>query len=61
MVHDHYDNYGGIQEKYWLNLYQSQNNLKVDTISSTDTHPGYASQKIFSEYFYQEITKSQLP
>ena len=57
MVHEQYNKYGGIQENHWLNLYQSQDNLKVDTISSTDSHPGCASQEIFSEYFYQQLQK----
>jgi hypothetical protein len=55
MIHEHYNNYGGIQEKYWLNLYQSQMKIKIDTTSSTDSHPGYASQQLFSDYFYQQI------
>jgi len=57
MIHEQYNNYGGIQENHWLNLYQSQNKLKVDTISSTDLHPGCASQEIFSEYFHQQLQK----
>lgn len=60
MIHEHYSNYGGIQQKYWLNLYQSQDKLKIDTISSTDFHPGYASQKVFSDYFYQEIQNKMI-
>jgi len=55
MIHEHYNNYGGIQEKYWLNLYQSQNKLKVDTISTVDTHPGLNSQQVFTEYFYKQL------
>jgi hypothetical protein len=55
MIHKHYNNYGGIQEKYWLNLYQSQNKLKVDTISTVDTHPGLNSQQVFTEYFYKQL------
>jgi hypothetical protein len=57
MIHEQYNNYGGIQENHWLNLYQSQNKLKVYTISSTDLHPGCASQEIFSEYFHQQLQK----
>ena len=55
MIHDHYSKYGTIQENRWLNLYQSMDQLKVDTISATDTHPGINSQNIFAEYFYQQI------
>ena len=55
MIHQDYTAYGGIQQDHWLNLYQSQNNLKVDTISAIDLHPGYASQDIFTEYFYQQL------
>ena len=55
MIHDHYAAYGGIQEKYWLNLYQSQMSLKIDEVSIVDSHPGYNSQDLYADYFYQQI------
>jgi hypothetical protein len=39
MIHTQYAEYGGIQEKYWLNLYNSLQNQRVDTVSSADFHP----------------------
>jgi len=57
MIHNHYQEYGGIQEHYWLNLYNSQDNIKIDVVSNRDSHPGYASQTLFAEYFYNKITE----
>jgi hypothetical protein len=57
MIHNDYVTYGGIHENLWLNLYSSMNSMKIDTVSTTDRHPGYMSQDIFAEYFYQTITK----
>tara|TARA_R110000868_G_scaffold386239_1_gene654444 strand:+ start:94 stop:885 length:792 start_codon:yes stop_codon:yes gene_type:complete len=55
MIHDQYASFGGIQEKYWLNLYQSQSTLMIDVVSTVDHHPGYLSQDLFADYFYQQI------
>jgi hypothetical protein len=59
MIHNHYHEYGGIQEQYWLNLYQSQMNTKIDQASKTDRHPGYLSQNLYAENFYK-ILKEKL-
>jgi hypothetical protein len=50
MIHTQYAEYGGIQEKYWLNLYNSLQNQQVDTVSSADFHPGYQSQELYTSY-----------
>lgn len=50
MIHSQYKNYGGIQESYWLNLYNSLRNQQIDVVSSLDSHPGYQSQKIYESY-----------
>jgi hypothetical protein len=50
MIHTQYAEYGGIQEKYWLNLYNSLQNQLVDTVSSADFHPGYQSQELYTSY-----------
>lgn len=55
MIHAQYDTYGGIQEKHWLNLYHSQLKTKIDTVSTTDLHPGYNSQDMFAEQYYQQL------
>lgn len=57
MIHDDYVAHGGIHGNRWLNLYSSMNSTKIDTVSTTDQHPGYLSQDIFAEYFYQTINK----
>jgi hypothetical protein len=44
MIHQHYQDHGGIREKYWLNLYESLMNLRIDV---TDGHPGYKSQELY--------------
>ena len=49
-IHDQYTQYGGIHTECWLNLNKSLDAMKIDTISNTDTHPGYLSQDVFAEY-----------
>jgi len=55
MIHSQYSAYGGIQETYWLNLYQSMFRTAIDTVSIEDSHPGYLSQDFFTEIFYHSI------
>jgi hypothetical protein len=55
MIHSHYESYGGIQESYWLNLYQSMFDTAIDSVSETDRHPGYQSQDFFTDIFYRSI------
>jgi hypothetical protein len=50
MMHQQYREYGGINESHWLNLYQSLNSMKIDTISNVDRHPGIKSQAVFEEF-----------
>ena len=50
MIHQQYNEYGGINDDYWLNLNKSLWSLKIDEISKTNKHPGYLSQDIFAEY-----------
>jgi hypothetical protein len=57
MIHNHYQEYGGIQEYHWLNLYDSQMKTKIDTVSSTDSHTGYASQDLYADNFYKILRK----
>jgi hypothetical protein len=47
MIHSQYTEYGGIQEKYWLNLYNSLETQRIDTVSMMDAHPGYQSQQAY--------------
>lgn len=51
MMHNEYNKYGGIQEDKWLNLYESLRSMQIDNISSTDLHPSYLSQGIFTKKF----------
>jgi hypothetical protein len=50
MIHTHYTEYGGIQENYWLNLYNSLKKQQLDDASVTDLHPGYQSQQAYVTY-----------
>jgi hypothetical protein len=50
MIHSQYAEYGGIQEKYWLNLYNSLRVQQVDSISESDKHPSYQSQQVYTNY-----------
>jgi len=52
LMHEQYSESGGIQEKYWLNLYNSFGKLKIDDASEIDKHPGYASQNIFVDQLW---------
>lgn len=40
------------EKNHWLNLYDSLNSLKIDTISKTDKHPGLKSQIEFFNYLH---------
>jgi len=57
MMHDHYNNYGGIQEQHWLNLYKSLRSMQIDNISVDDKHPGYLSQIVYLDYLKPELEK----
>lgn len=59
MIHSQYNEYGGIQEHHWLNLYKSQMKTKIDNVSKIDQHPGYQSQDLYAEDFYK-ILKEKL-
>lgn len=48
MIHDQYDQYGGILEDRWLNLYQSFRGLTIDQVTETNKHPGPRSQEFFA-------------
>jgi hypothetical protein len=50
MIHNHYQQYGGIQEQHWLNLYRPLTGMQIDRISDQDPHPGPLSQAIFTQY-----------
>jgi len=57
MIHAHYTEYGGIQENYWLNLYNSLETQRIDKVSATDLHPGYQSQQVYTTYLAPLLQK----
>jgi hypothetical protein len=56
-IHNDYKKSGGIQEKYWLNLYNSLKQMKVDNISEFDEHPGYKSQNIYFNKLHSKFNE----
>lgn len=57
MIHAQYADHGGIQESYWLNLYNSLRKQQIDTASDHDLHPGYKSQTAYVEYLAPLLDK----
>lgn len=58
MTHQNYQRYGGIKSHIWLNLYQSLDSMKEDTVSDTDRHPGYVSQSAYSKYLIEKYNET---
>ena len=48
-IHNEYASAGGIQERYWLNLYNSLRLEQIDFVSDIDSHPGYSSQHRYAD------------
>lgn len=64
LTHEQYQHYGGIKPEIWLNLYQSLHSMKIDSVSPTDSHPGYSSQDVFVKYLinqYNETSNNNHP
>ena len=57
MIHNQYQEYGNIQTDNWLNLYQSHESWKVDTIAPDDFHPGYLSQDILVQCLWPALNE----
>ena len=58
LTHQHYQHYGGIRSEIWLNLYQSLQSMQVDTVSPTDSHPGYRSQDVYVKYLINQYNET---
>ena len=58
MIHAQYNEYGGIQETRWLNLYNSLKKQQVDPVSEADLHPGYKSQQAYVTYLTPLLNKT---
>lgn len=56
MMHRHYVEKGGINEKHWLNLYQNFFNMRVD-FADDNEHPGLNSHKLFADLLIEEFKK----
>lgn len=53
-MHQEYQQTGGIQQEYWLNLYDSLRHLRIDT-NSDGTHPGMESNQKYFEILNQAL------
>lgn len=55
MMHNHYNEEGGIREEYWLNLYNSFIDTQIDTAPIINVYPGFKSNKIFAELLADKV------
>ena len=53
-IHSEYNSMGGIQESYWLNLYNSLIKNRID-VNSDKTHPGYESNQKYFKFLSQAL------
>jgi hypothetical protein len=53
-IHTDYSQAGGIQQDYWINLYQSFRSLRIDT-NSDNIHPGKQSNILYSDIINQAL------
>jgi len=53
-MHNEYKEKGGIQEDYWINLYSSYSNLKID-VNNDNKHPGVQSNINYAELLNEKI------
>ena len=50
MIHNEYDQLGGIDPANWINLYDSMSANKID-VNYDNTHPGTQS----NQYYFQQV------
>ena len=53
-IHTQYQDYGGINKNYWLNLYSSMRHRQIDT-NSNNIHPGINSNQVYYSQFLQAL------
>lgn len=53
-IHSEYQQAGSIQQSYWLNLYKSFLNCKIDT-NSDNMHPGVKSNQIYFDFLKESL------
>tara|TARA_R110000868_G_scaffold222193_1_gene474060 strand:- start:256 stop:1047 length:792 start_codon:yes stop_codon:yes gene_type:complete len=53
-IHNQYNEYGGIQETHWLNLYRSMQQQRIDR-NSDNVHPGKLSNRLYADQFSLEL------
>ena len=55
-MHNEYSNAGGINEKYWINLYDSFISLQIDN-GTDNRHPGVLSNQKYADLIKFQLTK----
>jgi hypothetical protein len=55
-LHNEYDLAGGIQEQFWLNLYDSLRTQKID-VNDDGVHPGINSNQLYFKFLSQAFNK----
>lgn len=58
-IHHDYAAHGSINSLSWLNLYNSLDSIKIDTVSIDDSHPGVASQAVFVKKLRERLCEPQ--
>jgi hypothetical protein len=53
-MHESFDQLGGIQQHYWLNLYNSMRRHRLD-VNSDGSHPGLQSNQIYVDFLSNAI------
>ena len=56
LMHQHYNEQGGIRNSHWLNLYTSFYSMTVD-FGYDNEHPGLKSNKLFADFLTEEFKK----
>lgn len=55
-LHNDYQQHGGIQPNYWLNLYNSLLSNKIDT-NQDQVHPGQKSNRVFFDFLSSALIR----
>lgn len=56
-IHNEYSQAGSIQEQYWINLYNSFTDNKID-VNNDNTHPGIKSNQLYFDIVNQFLTNT---
>jgi hypothetical protein len=57
LIHNCYNSVGGINKELWLNLNTPLTDIKTDSVSIEELHPGESSQNVFFNYLAPLLKK----